>query len=165
MARTPENPKEFYKSRGLHEGLTPKQWLEVEEWWQKLVPDFKDWTSEQTVQAADHLKANSSDVINHIRAKLTGATRLAVIGMYFPPNVDNLPFQIIEQIPDVNFIAVEVSHPEDTTRLQEAKPLLATVDLGDGMKVDMPHEEARRRYPEQFEDASSRPNPYEDVIK
>lgn len=164
MAGTPENPQEFYKSRGLHEGLTPEQWLEVEEWWQNLVPDFKDWTTNQTEQAADYLRANNVDAIGHIRSKFAETTRLAVVGMYFPPNFDNLPFQIVEQIPEVDFIAVDVRHPDDETSFEEAKPLMTTVDLGDGMKVDMPYEEARRRYPDQFINAGQRPNPYEDVI-
>ncbi len=166
---TPEDQQssqDYYEVNKVHKGLTIDQWEEVRGWWHSLVPYFKDWAPNQIKQAADYLKVNNVNPVEHLRSKFDNGTRLVVIGVHFPPSVNDLPFQILENIPNLGFIAVDARDPKDETgSLEDSDPLFLTVDVGNGMKWDLPRAEALRKYPEQFENASKRSTKYDDLVK
>ncbi len=165
MKRSPEVPQP-QEDIGHGSGVTPDQWREIKDWWLKdVVPQFKDWTVAQVEDGASYLRANRRGATELISSKLQGPTRLVIIGMTQDPHVDNLPSTIIKTVPNLNFIAVEARDPNDTTGgFEEDKKGLTTVDLGKGIKMDMPHEEAKRVYPEKYRDPDAKNPAYDDVI-
>ena len=139
---------------------------QVEQWWKNdIVPKFRDWTPEQIEDAAEYLKAHRQETIELIKSKFAGDTRLVVIGMMQHPHFDHLPFEMIEQIPDIDFIAVEVRPPDDnTTSLEDDRRGMIDIPLGNGMTVSMSYSQAKEKYPEYIAQLSRRNNTYDSVI-
>lgn len=162
MGRTPENRQDI----GYGQGITNKQWVEIKDWWTtQIVLNYKDWTQTQVEEGAEFLRNNRADVLDLLRAKLAADTRLVIVGMNQHPNFDHLPYELIARIPNLDFIAVEARSPQDNTRaFKEDKEGLATVDLGRGVRVDLPHEEAKRLYPDKYKEPDRRNAMYDGVV-
>ncbi len=151
---------------GFGQGITGEQWQEIREWWVNgIVPLFKDWTLPQIEEGAQFLKANRVGATELIHSKLQGGIRLVIVGMTQHPSFDHLPVQIIQQIPNLDFIAVEVRDSNDKTGgLQEDKQGFASIDLGGGVIVNLSHEEAKRKYPDKYKDPDAPNTAFNHVI-
>lgn len=150
---------------GHCQGITKEQWQEVKEWWlNQILPDFRDWDAVRIEEGAGYLRANKIGALELIRSKLQADKRLAVVGMVQHPNVDNLPLEIIKYA-NVDFIAVEARNPEDKIGgFKEDKEGLTTIDLGGGMLVDMPHEQAKKMHPDKYKNPDAPSDAYNTVI-
>lgn len=151
---------------GFGQGITRDQWQEIKDWWVNgIVPQFKDWIAPQIEEGAQFLRTNRVSAVELVRSKLQGGTRLVIMGMTQHPSFDHLPVQIIQQVPGVDFIAVEARGPDDKTGgLQEDKQGFASIDLGGGVIVNLSHEEAKRKYPEKYRDPDAPNTAFNHVI-
>lgn len=162
MSKRPEDSPDL----GYGQGITPEEWKEIKDWWLgDIVPKFKPWTPVDIQTGATFLRRNKLGAKELIRSKFKGSTRLVIIGMQQSPQVDNLPDEILEEIPQVDFIAVEVRDPKDQAGgFEEDKKGFATVNLGDGVLMQLSHEEARKKYPGQYRDPDQRDTSYDNSI-
>lgn len=151
---------------GFGQGITRDQWREIKDWWVNgIVPQFKDWTVPQIEEGAQFLRANRVEAVELVRSKLQGGTRLVIMGMTQHPSFDHLPVQIIQQVPNLDFIAVEARGPDDKTGgFQEDKQGFASIDLGGGVIVNLSHEEAKRKYPDRYRDPDAPNTAFNHVI-
>lgn len=165
MSRPPEVPQP-QEEIGHGKGITSEQWKEIKDWWLgSIVPQYGDWSVSQVEDGAAYLRANRREAVELVRSRLLGPTRLVIIGMTQHPGVDNLPTGIMDAVPNLNFIAVEARDPSDTTGgFEDDKKGFTTIDLGNGVKVDMSHEDAKRKHPERYRNPDVRNTMYDDVI-
>lgn len=166
---TMRTPEDFHRRIFMTEAELEEskdEWKEVERWWKdEIVPKFKEWGQEEVERAARYLQTHRLEVIELIQSELDGETRLFVVGMSGHPHLDHLPFDILEQVSGIDFIAVEVRSPDDATGgLEEDREGVARIELDGGMVVEMSQSEAKRLHPDKYKDPDERDPAWDNVI-
>ncbi|MFH1601341.1 MAG: hypothetical protein ABIB61_00060 [Candidatus Shapirobacteria bacterium] len=119
----------------------------------EIIPSTKELTPEQALIYAAEVVTNSREPLRLLKDRFSTGTRLSIIGMVQHPLQDRLPLEVIERSKDlgIDFIAVHVRNPNDPTRVykEDREGLVAIKVKGVGM-VEMSHEEAQRKHPEQY---------------
>lgn len=143
-----------------------EEWKDVERWWkEEIVPNFQDWSDKQINEAAEYLRSNKRDAIELIRSKFEDNTRLVIVGTPGAPHVESLPFEVLNQIDKIDFIAFELRAPDDNTGgLKEDKEGLTRIELDNGLIEELSHDAARKKYPTRYRDPDERTQAYDVVI-
>lgn len=162
MSKTPECSSEI----GYGAGIKKSEWKEIKDWWlNRVIPNHKSWDNRQTGEAARFLASNQVGISELVRSKLESDKRLLILGMTPQLKFNNLYLDVLKESPRPGFIAVEVRDPLDNTGgFLEDKTGMTTIELGGGMKMDLSHQEARRLYPDKYQDPDKRNTEYDELV-
>lgn len=139
----------------VEEAKEHEQWEReaIQKFANEIIPSTKDLISEQTLVYAAEVVMNSVEPFKLLENRFSSGTRLSIIGMVQHPLQDRLPLEVIEQSRNlgIDFIAVHVRSPDDSIRVykEDREGLVAIKVKGVGT-VEMSHEEAQRRHPEEY---------------
>lgn len=137
----------------------------MKNWWvNEILPLCKEWSQEQANQGAEYLITNAIDPVTLIREKLRGSTRLAVVGLFRHPLQDDLVKKLLDEVPNIDFVAVQTREPGDKNKGVEENNMFASIEVKPGIFVEMSHDEAKKRFPNKYKDPKKPVHAMDSVI-
>lgn len=124
---------------------------ELRRWWiDEMLPTCREWSPEQQQHGAEYLRDHATDPVALLKGKFESGTRLATVGLFTHPLDNDFISRIFDEIPNVDFIALESRPPtEPNVPFQDEKGFVS-LHLPNGVIMEVSAEEAEKNYPEEY---------------
>ncbi|GEM_PF-3311263 len=133
-------------------------------WVNEILPATKPWTEGKVAEAAAYLKTYQVDPLELIGRKFAEGQRLVVLGMAMHSLRDDLVTRILQETPNLSFVAIDAREPQDKARALEEERRFAKINLGGGVVVEMSHEQAKEQYPDKYKDPDDPSHIFDSLI-